>query len=108
MTKKNTHDNRELNEALKQVETFECTVCGRKHPMAQLQQDHILRLKLYGSVVEYPVCNECWVLAWCKKFESLEKLYKTGYRHPARIRDMAPLGAKIIGCFTDHKIWERL
>ena len=96
----------EIDDAIKLVESFECSVCGQDKPLAHLQQDHILRLKLNGSIIEFPVCFECWVLAWCGRYEAFEKRHKLGYKTPLRIRDVAPLGARVIGTFTDCKQWE--
>ena len=96
----------EIDDAIKLVESFECSVCGRDKPLAHLQQDHILRLKLNGSIIEFPVCFECWVLAWCGRYEAFEKRHKLGYKTPPRIRDVAPLGAREVGTFTDCKQWE--
>jgi len=106
MNQKAVKDQADINEALKHVETFECSVCGLHHSLSHLQQDHILHLELDGQLVDYPVCNECWVLAWCEKYEWVEKLNRLGYHAPKRICEVAPLGGRVIGTFTDCKKWE--
>jgi hypothetical protein len=97
MNQKASKDKTEIEDALKDVETFQCSVCGQDKPLVHLQLDHVRGLKRGKDPINGQICFECWVLAWCKQYEFTEKIDGTGYARPQRFREHAPRGAKVIG-----------